>query len=616
MRTRLAGVVASVRERVRRCVRILGCAAQAGPWSLGLALVFLTLTSVVPVFQKIVTGAVVRAVGSVIGRGASASAATPSLIVLAALLAVGQVAILGNVVILGRVTRQTDRLLQLRVLRAVNRPVGIGHLEDPAVRDQIELARSAVLGHGTPGAAVTGYLGYAGMRLGGLGSGLLVARYRWWLALLLIAASPCIGHFARAEHERLWGGRIAELRPLRRATYFRDLALSPTGAKEVRLFGLAPWLRERFSEDWRAAITRVWSVRSAGAAGRLAYVAVTAVAFGPAFLLVIHDGVTGVISAAQMTVVLQGVAGMMTLGMIHPFFGSAIEAGAAALPALDALEVLDDERPGGAEAHGLPARFIAFENVTFCYPGTDRPVLDGLDLHITAGTSVAIVGVNGAGKTTLVKLLARLYEPSRGRIAIDGLDLSEIEPQSWRRRLGAVFQDFVHFQLSARENVTLGAPHIEDDTRALERAASRAGLAPLVHALPRGWDTPLARQYDDGTELSGGEWQRVALARALFAVEGGASVLVLDEPTANLDVRAEAEIYERFLELTRGLTSIVISHRFSTVRRADLIYVVDGGRVTEHGTHDELIALDGTYALMFRLQAARFTSDEEEPADA
>jgi ATP-binding cassette subfamily B protein len=226
-----------------------------------------------------------------------------------------------------------------------------------------------------------------------------------------------------------------------------------------------------------------------------------------------------------------------------------------------------------------------------------------------------VVGGNGAGKTTLVKLLARLYEPTGGRITVDGVDLRDLDPVAWQRRVAAIFQDFVPYKLTAADNVAFGALHVPRTPERLDRAAAAAGAAGVVARLPHGWDTVLSRQFEGGTDLSGGEWQRLALARAVYAVHAGAGVLVLDEPTAALDVRGEAEVYDRFLELTRGLTTIVVSHRFSTVRRADRIVVIEGGRVVEDGSHDDLVAAGGRYAVMYELQAARFRADRAPAED-
>jgi ATP-binding cassette, subfamily B, bacterial len=258
---------------------------------------------------------------------------------------------------------------------------------------------------------------------------------------------------------------------------------------------------------------------------------------------------------------------------------------------------------GSRSAAMMPAREIRFRDVTFSYPG-GATVLEHFDLTIPAGSSLAIVGQNGAGKTTLAKLLCRLYDPQAGAIEIDGIDLRELDVPSWRSRIAAVFQDFIRLELPLRDNVApTGAP----SDAVVAGALASAGAASLTTL-----DTILARGYDGGTELSGGQWQRVALARALCAVQAGARVVLLDEPTAQLDVRGEAEIFDRVLESTRQCTTIVISHRFSTVRHADRICVLEHGQVVELGTHDELIAKNGRYRTMFDMQAQRFALGEDE----
>jgi ABC-type multidrug transport system fused ATPase/permease subunit len=261
-----------------------------------------------------------------------------------------------------------------------------------------------------------------------------------------------------------------------------------------------------------------------------------------------------------------------------------------------------------ARSNGSTAHEIRFRHVTFRYPGSGSPpVLDDFDLTIPAGTSLAIVGKNGAGKTTVAKLLGRLYDPQSGAIEIDGVDLRELDLTAWRARVAAVFQDFIRFELPLRDNV---APHGATDDVVLA-ALESAGAARLASL-----DTPLARGYQGGTDLSGGQWQRVALARALCAVKLGAGVVLLDEPTAQLDVRGEAEIFDSLLDATRSCTTILISHRFSTVRHADRICVLEDGHVMELGTHAELMALNGRYRTMFDLQAQRFTAAEDEEGRA
>ena len=239
-------------------------------------------------------------------------------------------------------------------------------------------------------------------------------------------------------------------------------------------------------------------------------------------------------------------------------------------------------------------------------------VLRDVSMHVPAGEIFGFIGPNGAGKTTTIRMMATLLEPDDGRVLVDGIDIRSFSVDDWRRQIGVIFQDFNRYELTAAENIGFGAVELRDNRERIREAARRAGMLATLERLPNGLDTPLARQYEGGTELSGGQWQRVAIARALFALENGASILVLDEPTAALDVRAEAAFFEKFVDVTRGATAILISHRFSSVRHADNIVVLEGGRVIEQGSHVELLDLNGRYAELFRLQAERFAEDEAE----
>ncbi len=287
--------------------------------------------------------------------------------------------------------------------------------------------------------------------------------------------------------------------------------------------------------------------------------------------------------------------------------GFAAQGSAAQGSAAQQLAARGPAAPGLA-AQGVAASSIRLEGVSYQYRHGDRAVLDGLDLDLPACRSLGLVGLNGAGKTTLVTLLARLRDPTAGRLTADGTDLRDLDARAWQRQVAVVYQDFTRYPLTARENVAFCDLDGEIDAAALEQAAAQAGATSVIDGLASGWDTVCAPGYAGGADLSGGQWQRIALARALYSVARGAKVLVLDEPTAQLDIRAEAAFYDRFLALTAGVTTLVISHRFATVRRAERIAVLAEGRITELGSHDELLAAGGSYAQMFGLQASNFAA--------
>jgi ATP-binding cassette subfamily B protein len=256
---------------------------------------------------------------------------------------------------------------------------------------------------------------------------------------------------------------------------------------------------------------------------------------------------------------------------------------------------------------------IRFDNVTFAYPGADKAALTNLSFTIKAGETLAVVGRNGAGKTTLFKLICRLYDPVEGRILIDGIDIRDFEPRQLREQIGGMFQDYVDYQATASENIGLGNVPQIGDRESIVEASERAGADDLIANLPDGYDTALGKWFDAGVNLSGGEWQKVALARAFMR---DAKILLLDEPTSALDAQAEYDLFERLHSLTKGRTAVYISHRFSTVRRADRIIFLEHGQLVEEGTHEELMRLDGRYARLFRMQAAAYTGEDVVPEEA
>jgi ATP-binding cassette, subfamily B, bacterial len=500
--------------------------------------------------------------------------------------------------------------LNERLLATTTGPEGMAHLERPELGNDLTMARDFDLGIAGPPMSVSmGFIaGGLAELVAGAASALVLFAYRWWAPLPLVLAWGSTHWLLRES--AIWRDRQTDevLDAQRHADYTYRLAVDPPAAKELRLFGLADWTVDRFADRRRRLVDLRWeATRLRQRPVRFALLLVLA-ANVLVFWSLARDAAGGAVGLGA--VVTFAVAALGTHSLAFGGLNWALTMGAA--PTVDAVNRLEEPMrvagslsPGGTDADGMPAREIAFRDVTFAYESSTEPVLSGFDLTIPAGSSLAIVGQNGAGKTTLAKLLCRLYDPQQGAIEIDGVDLRLLDVDGWRRRVTAVFQDFVRYELSLCDNVAPLGDATDDDVRAALEQAGATGLADL--------DTVLAKGYPGGTDLSGGQWQRVALARALCSVHLGAGVVILDEPTAQLDVRGEAEIFDRILAATRSCTTILVSHRFSTVRHADRICVLEQGRVVELGTHAELMAAGGRYRTMFDLQAQRFASGEEEP---
>jgi ATP-binding cassette, subfamily B, bacterial len=494
-----------------------------------------------------------------------------------------------------------DRLTEMSV-----RPPGLAHLENPGLAADLTAARDFDLGMTGPPLSYSMDFIAGGLvgSIGGLAMASILFGFTWW-APLVLAGAWLSTHWLLRE-SAVWFDRNTDVvrSAQRDADYAYRLAVDPPASKEVRLFGLVDWTIERFI----ARRTKLHKLQYDATRLRerpLAWCLLIVTAANVVVMWALADAAASQrLGLGELVIYTQCAVGTSLIA-----FGGlnwALDGASAPVAAIRRLEpaMATEGRlsPGRESASKLPTRDLRFRGVTFAYPGGQK-VLDGLDLAIPAGSSLAIVGQNGAGKTTLAKLLCRFYDPQAGTIEVDGVDLRQLDVAQWRTRLAAVFQDFVRLELPLQDNVApAGAP--EQVVLDAIDAAGANGLAPLGKVL--------SRAYEGGTELSGGQWQRVALARALAAVRMGAGVVVLDEPTAQLDVRGEAEIFERLLAATRHCTTILISHRFSTVRQVDRICVLEHGRVVELGSHDELMALNGRYRTMFDLQAQRFAAEDEE----
>ncbi|MGW5943397.1 ABC transporter ATP-binding protein [Streptomyces celluloflavus] len=588
---------------------------QAGKWLIGLYLVSTIVSAMVPLALAWVT----KLLLDMLGRGETD-------VDRAAILgcALGGIGLLTGLLphVMVYVNKETERrvglLAQDQLFLTTERFVGLARFEEPEFLDRLRLALQN--GGTTPGAVVAGALSIVRttvMVIGFLGSLLVLSP--WMPILVFASALPALGAqlwLARRRAALQW-----ELGPVeRREIFYRDLLTSVQAAKEIRLFGTGTHLRTRMLIERRKANHETSRLDRSELAVQALTGCATALFAGGSLLWAVLAAAGGRISIGDVSLLISSIAGVQSASVA--LLREIAQVHQKLLLFKHFLEILDSEPDLPVPSNPSPAtplsQGIEFRDVWFRYSAEQPWILRGLNLVVPHGQTLGLIGRNGAGKSTLIKLLCRMYDPNRGAIRWDGVDLREMEPNELRERIGAVFQDYMNYDLSAGENIGLGDLSRSQDQQALTAAAISAGSHDLISSLPHGYDTLLSRIFfaggvlgnARGVTLSGGQWQRIALSRAYM--RGSRDLLILDEPSSGLDAETEYEIHVGLRKHRQGRTSILISHRLGAVRDADLLVVLEEGEIAERGTHDELVALGGLYARMFAIQAKGYRDEYSE----
>ncbi|GAB3811864.1 ABC transporter ATP-binding protein [Tessaracoccus terricola] len=576
--------------------------------SLFLALVVLQLVAAAALAGQVL--AVQSVLNAILGDGGVDAVVGPALL-LAGLTAVSMIATGTQGQVQRLLAELVSRSMWHRVL-GVATGVGLRHFENPDFYNRLNRVQTNAMSR--PYQVTQGLLGMVGALAASVGVGIaLVSVSPLLLPLVIIGGIPIL-LTSRRESRLEFEFSVRQTVSLRWRQYFTILQTGRDEAKEVRAFGLAPWLLRRFDEHYgsyvddlgrhvrrRTVLTVIGQLGSALVLVATLLVLVWLISRGDIGVAGAGAAIVAIrMLATQVQSLFRGVQTIFESGLFLDDLNGFLALGETARE-----EDTGDEAPSGF-------RQIEASDVRFRYPGSDSEALKGVDIRLRAGEVVALVGENGSGKTTLAKLLAGLYEPDSGTIRWDDREIGEFRPSSLRERITVVFQDFVRYALPARENISVGRVDEPADEVRIRQAAAAAGATSALESLPQGYDTILSRMFKGGRELSGGQWQRVALARSFYR---DAPLVILDEPSAALDPRAEHELFSTLREALQGRTALFISHRFSTVRGADRIYVLSEGEVVEEGSHDALLAADGRYAELFRLQSEAYVVGDGRDAE-
>ncbi len=590
-------------EALKNIPPVLRIVWDSGPYVVSLGLIFRVLVSLVPVSAAAITGMIVDHIKNIVGQKSQPTQQLWRLVALEFGLVMA-----GNV--FSRIIDYYDRVLADRYTRYVSIQVmehasalDLQTYEDPVFYDRLERARVQAtdrlgmiqsIGRLFQQVVTTAALSIA-----------ILWYSPWLLLLLVICLIPAFlgeSHFAFLNYAL----NFRQTPVKRELDYLRQVGGSKEAAKELKLFGLNTFLTNRFTTlsnqilDQNLRLSRSRLI----AASLLSFLSTAG--YYSAYVWVVYRTVRGQLSIGQLFFLTQTI--MNASNNISQIFSTLSSIADQALFLTDLLAFFEMKPKVVSKPNALPAprpivSGFEFRGVSFSYPGTERKVLDGLNFRLEPGERIALIGQNGQGKTTIVKLMTRLYDPSAGQILLDGVDLRDYNIEDLCKEIGVIFQDFMKYEMTARENIAVGRIKYLNATDRIMSAAEKSLADGVVARLPRHYEQMLGRRFEGGVDLSGGEWQKLALARAYLRE---AQVLILDEPTAALDARAEYEVFERFNELTVDKMALFISHRFSTVRMAERIIVLENGAIAEEGSHDRLVARGGRYAEMFELQASSY----------